>query len=155
MELGNTETSAIITGLIERAPGDPGDGVKLVNAEISLEEGDATEADEILEELVLDDSTKAAEALITLIDSTLDRDDVVSKDYVTRALSMAAEARGTEIGNQLVRVALRGRIQTDNLIEVRNDVYDQAEANVLTDEEANSLNFEIFERMLKNPGPAG
>ena len=104
LDRGLLEESALISDILERAPGEHGAEHDLTIAQIKQSEGRAVEAKEILEELVGQTSDTSVDALISLAEMQLEHGEQISDGMLIDLGAAADENRGTEKGTQLRRL---------------------------------------------------
>jgi len=107
VEIGDTRTANSLRNAVARAPGDHGDGLDMINADIALEEGDREAGAEHLQSIVAADGARAPEALIRLIDARADSDQAVDPKDRDNAAALAFANRNTALGAELKRAHIR------------------------------------------------
>ncbi|MDZ4095863.1 MAG: hypothetical protein U1D35_13270 [Paracoccaceae bacterium] len=100
---GDTETARSLVNAILRAPGDPGQGARLVEAALDQTTGKPGAAKIALGLLAAENGPNAVEALIALIDARVAGGETVEPDLVTNVAALAQANRGTELGKRLLR----------------------------------------------------
>jgi len=150
VEIGETETAMAIKDTIARAPGDHGDGFTMMSAGIALKNGGFEAGANQLTSVIEGDGPNAPEAVVQLIDSTLDAGQKVPVALAESAAALASEARGTSVGMELRRVYLRNKAHSDGGLEVLRETENAAQKEEISQEAAASLRQEIYEFAVQN-----
>lgn len=100
---GDADTARTVIAAILRAPGDPGQATRLIEAELDLALGETAAAEKRLEMLSGESGPSAAEALIALIDSRIAQGRPVETDTVVAISALAHEHQGTDLEAELLR----------------------------------------------------
>ncbi len=112
---GDAQTAKSIQNTIARAEGDHGDAFDLLDAELSMMEGDRHGAESELEQLITDDGPEAAKALVKLIEHQVAQDQSVEKRLAEAAEAMLVEYRGNEFEVRLQDAAILARLYSGDV----------------------------------------
>lgn len=107
VEFGKKDEAIAVRNLIARSEDADTESVNLISAEIEIAAGDVEAGSALLGEVVSQDSTKSAEALIKLISERQSAGLSVESSVASAADALAVEYRGTELGRQLTEAAIR------------------------------------------------
>ena len=146
-------TARAIRDSILRAPGDSGDRVQMLQAEIALANGNAALAEDILSPLSGGTGPLGLRSTVTLIQTQVDGGAEVSQDLITTAESLLQEARGGS-EEDLLTAALALGYAAQNRFEAAFDILAPTNQdtlpiwNVLADRgnDAEVLRWALFDR---------
>ncbi|TNE64125.1 MAG: hypothetical protein EP336_15605 [Rhodobacteraceae bacterium] len=112
LAIGDEKTAQYIQNAIARAGGDQGDAFSLLDAELTLADGDWKAGAAKLEGIVAEDGPDAAEALVKLIVAKVRAGEAIDRKTAETAEVMAVEYRGNPYELQLQNAALLARIHS-------------------------------------------
>ncbi|MDJ0627403.1 MAG: hypothetical protein QNJ44_04005 [Rhodobacter sp.] len=144
--IGDTDTAQAIRNSVTRAPGDHGAALGLVEADLSLAQGDDGAADDRFLEITGQGGPLAPQALIRLIDTRAETGREISDDFRRAAEALAFEHRGTELGADLARAALRALIASGRIMPALNGIAAAQDDGVLADDQVAALRQELFQK---------
>ena len=108
LSIGDAATARALRDAITRAPGDPGDEVRLISAQLDLDRAKPELAEAELVAVIAQDGAAAPEALILYIDLQIARNRTVAAAQTAAAAALAFEHRGTKLGARLARAQILG-----------------------------------------------
>ncbi|PTQ75035.1 hypothetical protein [Celeribacter persicus] len=129
LAIGDEKTAQYIQNAIARAGGDHGDAFSLLDAELTLADGDLASGVTKLEDIVLEDGLNAAEALVRLIATKAQAGQAIDRKTAETAEVMAVEYRGSPYEVQLQNAAILARIHSGDADIAMRQLLDQS-ANV-------------------------
>ena len=106
LDIGDVATANALRDAVARAPGNHGAGFDLLEARLDRSNGDATRADDRLDEIINADGPIAPEALLSLIEARAATGAPIDARLRELATSMAYEHRGTDMGATLLGLAI-------------------------------------------------
>ena len=117
LEAGDRENADRLRNAIQRAPGDHGGGVDLMQARIEIAQGDDAGAERRLDGIVKGDSVNAPDALALKLETRIEAARPPDPGDLDHAAALAFERRDTALGHRLRRAltlghALRGEFVT-------------------------------------------
>ena len=152
--IGDSETASAIRNTIARAPGDHGDGLAMIEAEIAMVAGRSADGSELLSDIIRQDGPLAPEAVVRLIDATLDGGSQLPTGLMATAAALAAEARGTDMGAELKRVYLRSVAHSGDGLRALRETAKAANEKEITAGAISAIRREIFDFAVENiPDP--
>ncbi|MCF6315015.1 MAG: hypothetical protein L3J30_01730 [Marinosulfonomonas sp.] len=104
LEFNDLGTARSIRNAIARAPGDAGPDFRLLDARLDLQRGLTNSAERALEEIIVEDSAIAPNAVIELLEARLEGGDDIDHTLLATAESHIFEQRNTRIGADLTRL---------------------------------------------------
>lgn len=104
LEFNDLGTARSIRNAIARAPGEVGPDFRLLDARLDLERGHNNSAEHALEEIIVEDSGIAPNALIELLEARLDGGGDIDHMLLVTAESHIFEQRDTKIAADLTRL---------------------------------------------------
>ncbi len=104
LEFDDLGTARSIRNAIARAPGEIGPDFRLLDARLDLERGLNNSAEHALEEIIVEDSGIAPQAIIELLEARLEGDGDIDHALLTTAESHIFEQQDTRIGADLMRL---------------------------------------------------
>ncbi len=104
LEFNDLGTARSIRNAIARAPGEIGPDFRLLEARLDLQRGLNNSAEHALEEIIVEDSAIAPNALIELLEARLDGSGDIDHTLLATAESHIFEQRDTKIGADLTRL---------------------------------------------------
>lgn len=107
LQAGDADSATAIRDSIARAPGDPGMGFQMMDAQILLESGQRDAGAGQLADIIRADGPLAPEAVVRLIDLRLGAAEPLPPGISETAAALAFEARGTQLGAELLRAQSR------------------------------------------------
>lgn len=107
VEFGRNDEAIAVRNLIARSDGADAESINMINAEIEIASGNVETASTMLSDVVAQDSSKAAEALVKLISERKRAGLSVDTTVASAADALAVEYRGTELGRELTEAAIR------------------------------------------------
>lgn len=144
LQIDDTDTANLLRTAIKRAPGDHGEGFDLATARLAIHEGDHYKGVSELTGLVQNDGPLAPQAVIELVDTTLAKGKPLPKSLADTAGAMAHEARGTELGSELLRVQLRAQAANGEITATLFDIQEAEEKGHVSTSTARSLRQELL-----------
>lgn len=121
LRYGNKEAAAAALRSLERLPQPQPQVAALADAELEIAEGYILEATSSLAQLVADNSIQSPQALITLIETSFEKDQAISVETAELAAAFARELRDTELGLSMHRAHLLSLIATNQFDAVFED----------------------------------
>ena len=122
LQVGDVDTASTVRNTISRAPGEHGDNVKMMTANIALEQGEDASGLVRLTEISETNGPLAPEAVVRLIEKQLADGNLADPEMLATATAMAFEARGTEMGTRLEAARLNALTSEGQLIEVLDGI---------------------------------
>lgn len=145
LAIEDIDTASAIRDSIARAPGQHGDGFNLMNAQISLELGHSEQGLTQLDGIAAADGPLAPEALVHRIDSTLDSRRPLPSNMSNTAAALAFEARGTEMGAELLRAHLRALAHSGEILAALEASERAQKSGEIAANTGNMLRLEIYQ----------
>ncbi|MAQ81762.1 MAG: hypothetical protein CMH12_00855 [Maritimibacter sp.] len=128
LEAGDEQAASTVRNAVARAPGDHGDGFRMIEGDIAMGAGDVAEAESHYDDIVASDGPLAPDALVKLIDTQIANDEPVSTADRDNAAAMAFSHRGNPTGSELMRVYLRALAHGGQIPEALTGLEDQGDA---------------------------
>lgn len=141
IEVGAADVAATVRSMLARAPVEPQESLRLVDAQIGLSEGRATEAAELLDSVAAGNSEVAANALALAIETRLSQKAAIAQEDVENAGALARELAQTPLGYKLKRAEILGLGSTGQFDDAFASLTDwpEAEEAELLDQTRNDL----------------
>ncbi len=127
LEAGDEQAAMSVRDAVARAPGDHGDGFRMIEADIALDAGEVGVAEAHFDNVVMADGPLAPEALVKLIDTLIANGEPVPDSDRDNAAALAFSHRGNPIGAELMRVYLRALAHGGRITEALTGLEDQRE----------------------------
>lgn len=106
LKFGHGEASERVSDIIERAPGENSSEHELFVANVALSEGDFSDAEDMLTDLIDQNSLQSVDALISLANMQLKNHQPASSSILVDLGAAADEARGSQNGEELRRLEI-------------------------------------------------
>lgn len=113
LDYGDVENANIAIRMFERVEEHDPDEPRIVDAQVSLLEGQVENANRILEEIISDDTAEAPVAIIDLVDSHVANNTRVPADIALLAEAYAFEMRNSDLADPTFRASVLASIQSD------------------------------------------
>jgi hypothetical protein len=125
LAIGDEKTAQYIQNAIARAGGDQGDAFSLLDAELTLADGDMANGAAKLEGIVAEDGPDAAEALVKLIAAKIQAGEAIDQKTAETAEVMAVEYRGNPYEMSLQNAAILARIHSGDADMALRQILDE------------------------------
>ncbi|KMW59030.1 hypothetical protein AIOL_004011 [Candidatus Rhodobacter oscarellae] len=145
LSVGDVETAKEISSAISRAPGDPGPHFEMLSGELALADGNPNEAIGHFEDVFRNDGQMAAEAVIRLVDESVNNGVDLPPRMPTATAAMAHEAEGTTVGSELLRVQIRAQANNGDVVGAIKALVQHEADGALMPQQASVLREELFE----------
>ncbi len=154
LTFGDTDTATAIRNAIARAPGDHGEALTLLDAELALMASAGDAGGETLPKLVASGGDIAPRALVRLLDATLDKGGDFAPSLIETAAALAFEHRGTPLGSELARVHIRSLVHAGQYKAATEAMDSSAKQDTLDSNAIDLLNQELFIRAAQHATPS-
>lgn len=108
IDIGAADIAATVRSMLARAPVEPKESLRLVDAHLGLSEGRTTEAAELLDSVAAGNTEVAADALALAIETRLAEKAAITQEDVENAGALARELARTPLGFKLKRAEILG-----------------------------------------------
>lgn len=108
IEIGAPDVAATVRSMLARAPVNTKTALKLMDAQIGLQEGHVAEATALLDEVANSGSLEAARSLALSIETKLSQGMAIAAGDVENASALGRQLKGTETGDRLARAEVLG-----------------------------------------------
>jgi len=148
LNAGDGDTAIALRNAIGRAEGAHGAPFELLEAQISLAQGNDVKGSDELARLVEVNDPVAAEALVDLIDVKIDSGGAIPQRVIEIASSLAFEQQGTAAGEVLVGAEIRARIHAADFAGALSVLSAALKDEEISQEHAASLRAEVIEQLM-------
>ncbi|NEY91150.1 hypothetical protein [Tabrizicola oligotrophica] len=114
LALGKQDAARAVRDAITRAPGDPGHGARLLEAELDLRRGDAAKAETAARSVLSDPGQSQPEALIALTEARITQRLPIAQDVLLALQAHLEDQRGTPLETRLQEAVLLAQAASGN-----------------------------------------
>ncbi|MDJ0825798.1 MAG: hypothetical protein QNJ16_09875 [Rhodobacter sp.] len=144
LQIGDAESASTVRNMIAQAPGQHGPGFDMLEAELALSTKQNDVAEDRLAQIAKTSGPRGPKALVRLIDARLAKGGAVSDAEFETVQALAFENRGSDIGAELTRAALRATIHRQAFSEAAAGLAQAAASEDLDPEALLALRRELF-----------